>query len=54
LAYPSHLFDLRVKPGISDRLTLGDSKTDAVDRRVVEVCAEQRSIRRLPLHVVTA
>jgi hypothetical protein len=43
----SHPFDLRVKALFAQRLALRESESDIVNRRVVEMCPEQRTIGRL-------
>ena len=47
-----HLFDLRVKPLVAQGLALLDSEPDIVNRRAVEMGAEQRTIGRLSLVIV--
>ena len=48
-----HRFERRVKPSVSHRLALIERQADIVDRCVIEVRAEQRTISCLPFPVVS-
>ena len=46
--HAGNLFDSGVKPRSAQRLILVQRQPDIVDRRLIQVRAEQRAIRRLP------